>query len=102
MSLLGLCSIWLTVFFDRAVMPDVISTRRSAALRTLSCGSREKPQHLACGRQPIFSTLRSATGTGCTCLLATFLPPHVAQIISFYFVAIGGVIFELARIQFCR
>lgn len=98
LSLLGL---WLltTVFLDRAVMPDVTSTDvQQLYAPYLAEVARNHSIWLATDN-PIFSDYEIGHGNGLHLLLATLLPPHVAQIISFlYFVAIGAVIFELARV----
>lgn len=98
MSLLGL---WLlaAVFLDRAVIPDVISTDvQQLYAPYLAEVARNRSIWLAADN-PIFSDFEIGHGNGLHLLLATFLPPHVAQIVSFlYFVGIGAVIFELARI----
>lgn len=97
-SLLGL---WLlaAVFLDRAVMPDVVSNDvQQLYAPYLAEVARNRSLWLAADN-PIFSDFEIGHGNGLHLLLATFLPPHVAQIISFlYFVGIGAVIFELARI----
>jgi len=97
MLLLG---VWLlgAVFLDRAVIPDVISTDvQQLYAPYLAEVARNHSVWLAADN-PIFSDFEIGHGNGLHLLLATFLPPHVAQIISFlYFVGIGAVIFELIR-----
>jgi len=98
MSMLGL---WLlaTVFLDRAVMPDVISTDVPQLYAPYLAEVARNHSIWLAADNPIFSDFEIGHGNGLHLLLATFLPPHVAQIISFlYFVGIGAVIFELARI----
>ncbi|MCJ9699810.1 MULTISPECIES: hypothetical protein [unclassified Bradyrhizobium] len=97
-SILGL---WLlaTVFLDRAVMPDVISTDVPQLYAPYLAEVARNHSIWLAADNPIFSDFEIGHGNGLHLLLATFLPPHVAQIISFlYFVGIGAVIFELARI----
>ncbi|MHB0773508.1 hypothetical protein [Bradyrhizobium sp. 5.13L] len=97
-SLLGL---WLltTVFLDRAVMPDVVSTDVQQLYAPYLAEVARNHSIWLANDNPIFSDFEIGHGNGLHLLLATFLPPHVAQIISFlYFVGIGAVIFELARI----
>ncbi|MCK1733677.1 hypothetical protein IVA79_06800 [Bradyrhizobium sp. 138] len=98
MSILGL---WLlvTVFLDRAVMPDVISTDVPQLYAPYLAEVARNHSIWLAADNPIFSDFEIGHGNGLHLLLATFLPPHVAQIISFlYFVGIAAVIFELARI----
>ncbi|WP_456618192.1 hypothetical protein [Bradyrhizobium sp. P5_C12] len=98
MSLLGL-SLLLTVFFDRAVMPDVVSSDVPQLYAPYLAEVARNHSIWLAADNPIFSDFEIGHGNGLHLLLATFLPPHVAQIISFlYFVAIGAVVFELARI----
>ncbi|PPQ21168.1 hypothetical protein CV770_02080 [Bradyrhizobium sp. AC87j1] len=97
MSLLGL---WLlaAVFLDRAVIPDVISTDVQQLYAPYLAEVARNHSIWLAADNPIFSDFEIGHGNGLHLLLATFLPPHVAQIISFlYFVGIGAVIFELAR-----
>ncbi|MBR1132695.1 hypothetical protein [Bradyrhizobium iriomotense] len=97
-SLLGL---WLlaTVFLDRAVIPDVISTDVQQLYAPYLAEVARNHSIWLADDNPIFSDFEIGHGNGLHLLLATFLPPHVAQIISFlYFVGIGAVIFELARL----
>ncbi|MBR0782603.1 hypothetical protein [Bradyrhizobium iriomotense] len=97
-SLLGL---WLlaTVFVDRAVIPDVISTDVQQLYTPYLAEVARNHSIWLAADNPIFSDFEIGHGNGLHLMLATFLPPHVAQIISFlYFVGIGAVIFELARI----
>lgn len=97
-SLLGL---WLlaTVFFDRAVIPDVVSTDVQQLYAPYLAEVARNHSIWLAADNPIFSDFEIGHGNGLHLLLATFLPPHVAQIISFlYFVGIGAVIFELARL----
>lgn len=97
-SLLGL-SLLLTVFFDRAVMPDVMSTDVPQLYAPYLAEVARNHSIWLAADNPIFSDFEIGHGNGLHLLLATFLPPHVGQIISFlYFIAIGAVIFELARI----
>lgn len=96
-SLLGL---WLlaTVFLDRAVMPDVISTDVQQLYAPYLAEVARNHSIWLAADSPIFSDFEIGHGNGLHLLMAAFLPPHVAQIISFlYFVGIGAVIFELAR-----
>lgn len=97
-SLLGL---WLlvTVFIDRAVIPDVISTDVQQLYAPYLAEVARNHSIWLAADNPIFSDFEIGHGNGLHLMFATFLPPHVAQIVSFlYFVAIGAVIFELARI----
>ena len=97
-SLMGL---WLlaTVFLDRAVMPDVVSTDVQQLYAPYLAEVARNHSIWLAADNPIFSDFEIGHGNGLHLLLATFLPPHVAQIISFlYFVGIGAVIFELARL----
>lgn len=98
MSLLGL---WLlaTVFLDRAVIPDVISTDVQQLYAPYLAEVARNHSIWLAADNPIFSDFEIGHGNGLHLLLATFLPPQFAQIVSFlYFVGIGAVIFELARI----
>lgn len=97
-SLMGL---WLlaTVFLDRAVIPDVVSTDVQQLYAPYLAEVARNHSIWLAADNPIFSDFEIGHGNGLHLLMATFLPPHVAQIISFlYFVGIGAVIFELARI----
>lgn len=97
-SLLGL---WLlaTVFLDRAIIPDVISTDVQQLYAPYLAEVARNHSIWLAADNPIFSDFEIGHGNGLHLLLATFLPPHVAQIVSFlYFVGIGAVIFELARL----
>ncbi|KYK50004.1 hypothetical protein A1D31_22080 [Bradyrhizobium liaoningense] len=97
-SLLGL---WLlaTVFLDRAVIPDVISTDVQQLYAPYLAEVARNHSIWLAADNPIFSDFEIGRGNGLHLFLAAFLPPHVAQIISFlYFVGIGAVIFELARL----
>ena len=97
-SLFGL---WLlaTVFVDRAVIPDVISTDVQQLYAPYLAEVARNHSIWLAADNPIFSDFEIGHGNGLHLMFATFLPPHVAQIISFlYFVGIGAVIFELARI----
>ncbi|MGY3035205.1 hypothetical protein ACVIIV_004375 [Bradyrhizobium sp. USDA 4354] len=98
LSLLGLWVLAM-VFLDRAVMPDVVSTDvQQLYAPYLAEVARNHSTWLAADN-PVFSDFEIGHGNGLHLWLATFLPPHVAQIVSFlYFVGIGAVIFELARI----
>ncbi|AWM04756.1 hypothetical protein [Bradyrhizobium amphicarpaeae] len=98
MSLLGL-GLLAMVFLDRAVIPDVISSDvQQLYAPYLAEVARNHSIWLATDN-PIFSDFEIGHGNGLHLLMATFLPPHVAQIISFlYFAGIGAVIFELARL----
>ncbi|WP_244521530.1 hypothetical protein [Bradyrhizobium sp. DOA9] len=96
-SLLGL---WLlaTVFLDRAVIPDVVSTDVQQLYAPYLAEVARNHSIWLAADNPIFSDFEIGHGNGLHLIMATFLPPHVAQIISFlYFVGIGAVIFELAR-----
>ncbi len=98
LSLLGL---WLVaaVFLDRAVIPDVISSDVQQLYAPYLAEVARNHSIWLAADNPIFSDFEIGHGNGLHLLLATFLPPHVAQIISFlYFVGIGAVIFELARL----
>ncbi|PIT01841.1 hypothetical protein TSA1_14450 [Bradyrhizobium nitroreducens] len=97
-SLMGL---WLlaTVFLDRAVIPDVISTDVQQLYAPYLAEVARNHSIWLAPDNPIFSDFEIGHGNGLHLLMATFLPPHVAQIVSFlYFVGIGAVIFELARL----
>lgn len=97
-SLLGL---WLlaTVFLDRAVIPDVIWTDVQQLYAPYLAEVARNHSIWLAADNPIFSDFEIGHGNGLHLIMATFLPPHVAQIISFlYFVGIGAVIFELARL----
>jgi len=97
MSLLGL---WLlaTVFLDRAVIPDVISTDVQQLYAPYLAEVARNHSIWLAADNPIFSDFEIGHGNGLHLLLATFLPPQIAQIVSFlYFVGIGAVIFDLAR-----
>lgn len=97
-SLMGL---WLlaTVFIDRALIPDVTSTDVQQLYAPYLAEVARNHSIWLAADNPIFSDFEIGHGNGLHLLLATFLPPHVAQIISFlYFVGIGAVIFELARL----
>lgn len=98
MSMLGL---WLlaTVFLDRTVVPDVVSTDVQQLYAPYLAEVARNHSIWLAADNPIFSDFEIGHGNGLHLLLATFAPPHVAQIISFlYFIGIGAVIFELARI----
>ncbi|WP_454646525.1 hypothetical protein [Bradyrhizobium liaoningense] len=96
-----LMGLWLlaTVFLDRALIPDVISTDVQQLYAPYLAEVARNHSIWLAADNPIFSDFEIGHGNGLHLLMATFLPPHVAQIISFlYFVAIGAVIFELARL----
>ena len=97
-SVLGL---WLlaTVFIDRALIPDVMSSDVQQLYAPYLAEVARNHSIWLAADNPIFSDFEIGHGNGLHLMLATFLPPHVAQIISFlYFVGIGAVIFELARL----
>ncbi|QIP09144.1 hypothetical protein [Bradyrhizobium symbiodeficiens] len=97
-SVLGL---WLlaTVFIDRALIPDVMSSDVQQLYAPYLAEVARNHSIWLAADNPIFSDFEVGHGNGLHLMLATFLPPHVAQIISFlYFVGIGAVIFELARL----
>ena len=97
----SLMGFWLlaTVFLDRAVIPDVISTDVQQLYAPYLAEVARNHSIWLAADNPIFSDFEIGHGNGLHLLMATFLPPHVAQILSFlYFVGIGAVIFELARI----
>ncbi|WP_339034248.1 hypothetical protein WHZ78_21030 [Bradyrhizobium symbiodeficiens] len=97
MSLLGLGFLAI-VFLDRAAIPDVVSTDVQQLYAPYLAEVARNHSIWLAADNPIFSDFEIGHGNGLHLLLATFLPPHVAQIISFlYFVGIGAVIFELAR-----
>ncbi|MFB6450557.1 hypothetical protein [Bradyrhizobium tunisiense] len=96
-----LMGLWLlaTVFLDRAVIPDVVSTDVQQLYAPYLAEVARNHSIWLAADNPIFSDFEIGHGNGLHLLLATFLPPHVAQIVSFlYFVGIGAVIFELARL----
>ncbi|MFK4506677.1 hypothetical protein LPJ38_28760 [Bradyrhizobium daqingense] len=86
------------VFLDRAAMPDVVSTDVQQLYAPYLAEVARNHSIWLAADNPIFSDFEIGHGNGLHLLMATFLPPQVTQIISFlYFVAIGGVIFELVR-----
>lgn len=98
MSTLGL---WLlvTVFLDRAVLLDVVSSDVQQLYAPYLAEVARNHSIWLAADNPVFSDFEIGHGNGLHLLLATFLPPHLAQIVSFlYFVGIGAVIFELARL----
>lgn len=97
MSMLGFLLL-AAVFFDRAVMLDVISSDVQQLYAPYLAEVARNHSIWLAADNPVFSDFEIGHGNGLHLLLATFLPPHVAQIISFlYFVGLGAVIFELAR-----
>lgn len=96
-SLIGFAALGM-VFFDRAAMPDVVSTDVQQLYAPYLAEVARNHSIWLAADNPIFSDFEIGHGNGLHLLMATFLPPQVTQIISFlYFVAIGGVIFEFAR-----
>ena len=96
-SLVGFVALGM-VFLDRAAMPDVVSTDVQQLYAPYLAEVARNHSIWLAADNPIFSDFEIGHGNGLHLLMATFLPPQVTQIISFlYYVAIGGVIFEFAR-----
>lgn len=86
------------VFLSRAAMPDVVSSDVQQLYAPYLAEVARNHSIWMAPDNPIFSDFEIGHGNGLHLLLATFLPPQVGQIISFlYYVAIGAVVFELAR-----
>ncbi|MDH2351743.1 hypothetical protein QCM80_13865 [Bradyrhizobium sp. SSUT112] len=96
-SLVGLAALGM-VFLDRAAMPDVVLTDVQQLYAPYLAEVARNHSIWLAADNPIFSDFEIGHGNGLHLLMATFLPPQVTQIVSFlYFVGIGAVILELAR-----
>jgi len=96
-SLVGLAALGM-ILLDRAAMPDVVSTDVPQLYAPYLAEVARNHSIWLAADNPIFSDFEIGHGNGLHLLMATFLPPQVTQIISFlYFVGIGAVILEFAR-----